>query len=116
MNFSLDQARLLQTIDASHDLATVDVSDFSVAIQMMGTDLMIQVDVSKAGGFLNFQKSIDGVTWIQPYDISIALDASVAKTSYLKNFTVVPFSFIKPTIEAAGYGVLTKIKVLSPFK
>jgi hypothetical protein len=29
---------------------------------------------------------------------------------------VVPYSFIKPTIEEAGYGVLTGIKILNPNK
>jgi len=117
MNFSIDQARHFYSKDISHNIATIDTSDFSESILLVGSKLMVEVDVSKGWGFINFQKSIDGVNWFQPYDISILLDASCAKTSYMKEFKdLTPFSYIKATIELAGVGVLTGIKLSNPYE
>jgi len=115
MAFQLSEARYLLVKDVSHDLSDVSTGNFGISVQMRGTQLMVEADVSMAGGHLNIQESIDGINWFNSTDLSINFDASVSTTKYLKDFTVFPYSFIRPSVNSAGYGVLQTLRILNPY-
>jgi hypothetical protein len=103
----------LITITANYDLST-GAKNFT-GYQIPGEHLMIQVDGSMISGTINFDKSIDGVTWfpITTADSSIRMDASVAQGSYLLEVSnPTPMKWMRPVLRVAGGGKLRTIRIL----
>jgi len=104
--------------DASIDLADVSTNANWLKLNLRGPNLMLQVDVSDATGYVYLQESLNNDNYVTIDDSSLAFDSSVTTTTYVKEWSgLFPGKWVELVIplteDVSMLGVIDAITIMN---